>query len=61
MYGEHVALHFIHLTNKRQEKMHMKMSSAEGVCCKYLPNFTDELSIEANSVGAGQTAPIGAV
>ena len=26
------------------------MSSAEVVCCKKLPNFTDELSIEANSV-----------
>ena len=26
--------------------MHLKMSSAEGVCCKYLPNITDELSID---------------
>ena len=28
---------------------------------KKLPNFTDELSIEANSVDPEQTAPIGAV
>ena len=32
------------------------MLSAEVVCCKYLPNFTDELSIEANSVDPEQTA-----
>ena len=37
------------------------MSSAEVVCCKYLPNITNELSIEANSVDPEQTAPIGAV
>ena len=37
------------------------MLSAEVVCCKYLPNITDELSIEANSVDPEQTAPIGAV
>ena len=30
--------------------MHLKMSSAEVVCCEELPNITDELSIEANSV-----------
>ena len=41
--------------------MHLKLSSAEVVCCKYLPNITDELSIEANSVDPEQTAPIGAV
>ena len=41
--------------------MHLKMSSAEVVCCKKLPNITDELSIEANSVDPEQTAPIGAV
>ena len=34
------------------------MSSAEVVCCKSLPNNTDELSIEANSVDPEQTAPI---
>ena len=28
---------------------------------RYLPNITDELSIEANSVDPEQTAPIGAV
>ena len=38
--------------------MHLKMSSAEVVCCKLLPNFTDVLSIEANSVDRDQTAPI---
>ena len=41
--------------------MHLKMSSAEVFCCKYLPNFTDILNIEANSVDPEQTAPIGAV
>ena len=37
------------------------MSSAEVVCCKKLPNITDELRIEANSVDPEQTAPLGAV
>ena len=37
------------------------MMSVEVVCCKWLPNITDELSIEANSVDPDQTAPIGAV
>ena len=41
--------------------MHLKMSSAEVLCCKWLPNITDELSIEANSVDPEQTAPIRAV
>ena len=41
--------------------MHLKMSSAEVVYCKYLPSITDELSIEANSVDPEQSAPIGAV
>ena len=41
--------------------MHLKMSSAEVVCCKQLPNITDELSIETNSVNLEQTSPIGAV
>ena len=45
----------------RQEKMHLKMSSAEVVCCKKFPNITDELSIEANSEDPEQTAPRGAV
>ena len=49
------------LTLKAATKMHLKMSSAEVVCCKYLPNIIDELSIEANSVDPEQTAPIGAV
>ena len=35
------------------------MSPAEVVCCKQLPNITDKLSIEANSVDPEQTAPIG--
>ena len=46
---------------KHQEKMHLKMLSAEVVCCKQMPSITDELSIEANSVDPVQTAPIGAV
>ena len=37
------------------------MSSAEFVCCKYLPNITEELSIEANRVDPEQTALKGAV
>ena len=37
------------------------MSSAEVVCCKKLPNITDDLSIEANSLDPEQTAPIEAV
>ena len=37
------------------------MSSAEVIYCKLLPNITEELSIEANSVDPVQTAPIGAV
>ena len=41
--------------------MYLKISSDEGVCFKYLPSITHELSIEANSVGPEQTAPIGAV
>ena len=41
--------------------MHLKMSSAEVVCCKYLPNITDELNIGANSLDPEQTAPIGTV
>ena len=37
--------------------MHLK----NVVCCKEMPNITDELSIEANSMDPEQTAPIGAV
>ena len=44
-----------------RKKMHLKMSSAEVVCCKKLPSITYELSKEANSLDAEQTAPIGAV
>ena len=43
---------------KRQEKMHLKISSTEVVCCKKMPNITDELSIEANSVDPEQIAPM---
>ena len=39
--------------------MHLKMLSAEVVCCKKLPNITDKLSKEANSVDPEQTAPLG--
>ena len=41
--------------------MQRKMSSAEVVCCIKLPNITDQLGIEANSVDPELTAPIGAV
>ena len=30
--------------------MHLKMLSADVVCCKKSTNITDELSVEANSV-----------
>ena len=46
---------------KCQEKMHLKMASAEVVCSKKLPSITDKLDIEANSVNPEQTVPIGAV
>ena len=44
-----------------RKKKHLKMSSAEIACCKQLPNITEILSIEVNSVDPEQTAPIGAV
>ena len=37
------------------------MSSAEVICRKLLPNITDELSTETNSMNQEQTAPIGSV
>ena len=39
--------------------MYLKMSSAEVVCCKLLPNITYELSIEANNVDPEQTEQTG--
>ena len=42
-------------------EIHLKMSSAGFVCCKYLPYITHDLSIEANKVYPEQTAPIGSV
>ena len=39
-------------------KKQLKKLSAEVVCWKKLPNITDELSIEANSMDPEQTAPI---
>ena len=41
--------------------MHLKMSSAEVVWCKWLPNINDEFSIQANGVDPEQFAPTGAV
>ena len=63
MGGSSAASSFgVYLTlNARRKKMHLKMSFAEDVCCKYLPSITDELSIEANCVDPEQTDPIGAV
>ena len=58
-FDEHILLPA--LTLKAPRKMHLKMSSVEVVCCKYLPGITDELSVEAYSVDPEQTAPIGAV
>ena len=45
----------------QRKKLHLKMSSAEVICCKLLPYIIDELSIEANSVDPEHTASIGAV
>ena len=39
----------------RKKKAFEKITSAEVVCCRFLPNITDELSIEANSVDPEQT------
>ena len=50
-------LHYQINPDGAKKKMHLKMSSAEVVRCKYLPSITDELSIEANSVAPEQTAP----
>ena len=44
-----------------RKKMNLKMSSAEVVFCKKVPNITDKLIIEAHRVDPEQTAPIGAV
>ena len=41
--------------------MHVKILSADFICCKLLPNITNDISKEANSVDPEQTAPIGAV
>ena len=41
--------------------MHLKMSSAEDICCKNCLTLLTNLSIEANSLDPEQTAPIGAV
>ena len=41
--------------------MHLKMLSAEVVCCKKLPSITDQLSKEDKSVDPEQTAPTGVV
>ena len=36
---------------KRQEKMHLKMTSAEVVCCKQLPYITDEFKYTGKQGG----------
>ena len=58
LYGLFAVLDHKIKTLKAPRKKYLKMSSAEVVCCKYLPNITDEFSIEANSVDTEQTAPI---
>ena len=60
-----VFLNYVHLTVKSvnpqsaKKKMHLKMSSAEVVCCKYLSSITDELCIETNSVDPEQQSDLG--
>ena len=63
VYHSNGSLNFFSPLNLKaqRKKMQLKLSSAEVVCCKYLPSITGELSIEANSVDPEQTAPIGAV
>ena len=46
---------------KRQEKMHLKMSSVYVVCWIFLQTFQTYFGIQANSVDPDQTAPKGAV
>ena len=41
--------------------MHLKMTSAEVICCIYLLTLLTNVSVEANSVEPDQTAPVGAV
>ena len=40
------------------EMLSAEMLSAEVDCCKYMPNITDKLSKEANSVDPEKTAPL---
>ena len=53
--------YIIALTLKAPRKKSIYKCRIEVVCCKLLPNITDKLSFEANSVDPDQTAPIGAV
>ena len=46
---------------KRQENLHLKMSSVYVVCWIFLQTFQTYLCIQANSVDPYQTAPKGAV
>ena len=39
------------LTLKAPRKMHLKISSAEAVCCKYLPNITGEFMYTSKKCG----------
>ena len=41
-----------------KKKMHLKMSSAEDVCCKKFAYITDKLSIQANSMDPEQTGAV---
>ena len=46
---------------KRQEQLHMKMSSVYVICWIFLQTFQTYFCIQANSVDPDQTAPKGAV
>ena len=37
--------------------MHLKILSAEVVCCKYFLTLLSNVNIEANSIGPDKTAP----
>ena len=64
IFMEHPALFplpYLPLTFKAPGKMHLKMSSAEVVCCNNCLTLLANLSIQAKNVDPEQTAPIGAV
>ena len=56
-----VTFYICPLPLKRQEELHLKMSSVYVVCWIFLQTFQTYFCIQANSVDPDQTAPKGAV